>query len=80
MLVNEYRLKIQFKKGRKMGNTNNIPMVGSRPLECMSAQNICAERTLHHWSLRFRVQPFLNWLAVYKRNKRLNKLCRSLLS
>jgi hypothetical protein len=28
-------------------NINNIPMVGSRPLECKPTQNICAEQTLH---------------------------------
>jgi hypothetical protein len=32
MLVNEYRLKIQFKKVRNVRNINNIPMVDSRPL------------------------------------------------
>jgi hypothetical protein len=31
MLVNEYRLEIQFKKVQKIRNINNIPMVGSRP-------------------------------------------------
>jgi hypothetical protein len=38
MLVNEYRLEIQFKKVQKIRNINNIPMVGSRPLECKHAQ------------------------------------------
>jgi hypothetical protein len=33
MLANEYRLEIQFKKVWKVRNINNIPMVGSRPLE-----------------------------------------------
>ena len=47
MLVNEYRLEIQFKKVQKIRNINNIPTVGSRPLECKPAQNVCAERTLH---------------------------------
>ena len=28
MLVNEYRLEIQFKKVRKVLNINNIPMIG----------------------------------------------------
>ena len=48
MLVNEYRLEIQFKKVRKVRNINNIPMAGSRPLECRPAQNVWAERTLQH--------------------------------
>jgi hypothetical protein len=39
MLVNEYRLEIQFKKVRKVRNIINIPMVGSRPLECRPVQN-----------------------------------------
>jgi hypothetical protein len=47
MLVNEYRLEIQFKKIRKVRNINNIPMIGSRPLECRPAHNVCAEQTLH---------------------------------
>jgi hypothetical protein len=47
MLVNEYRLEIQFKKVQKIRNINNIPTVGFRPLECEPAQNVCAERTLH---------------------------------
>jgi hypothetical protein len=47
MLVNEYRLEIQFKKVQKIRNINNIPTVGSRPLECKPAQNVRAERTLH---------------------------------
>jgi hypothetical protein len=34
LLVNEYRLEIQFKKVQKVGNINNIPMVGSRLVEC----------------------------------------------
>jgi hypothetical protein len=46
MVVNEYRLEIQFKKVRKMRNINDIP-VESRPLECRPAQNVCAEQTLH---------------------------------
>jgi hypothetical protein len=33
MLVNEYRLEIQLKKVQKIRNINNIPTVGSRPLE-----------------------------------------------
>jgi hypothetical protein len=33
MLVNEYTLKIQFKKVRNVRNINKIPMVGSRPLD-----------------------------------------------
>jgi hypothetical protein len=45
MLANEYRLEIQFKKVQKIRNINNIPTVGSRPLECKPAQNVCAERT-----------------------------------
>jgi hypothetical protein len=46
-LVREYRLEIQFKKVRKVRNIN-IPMVGSRPLECIKpAQYVCAEQTLH---------------------------------
>ena len=44
MLVNEYRLEIQFKKVQKIRNINNIPTVGSRPLECM-------QRTDFTWSL-----------------------------
>jgi hypothetical protein len=51
MLVNEYRQEIQFKKVRKVRNINNIPMVGFGPMECRPAQNVCAERTLHAWSL-----------------------------
>jgi hypothetical protein len=47
MLENEYRLEIQFKKVQKIRNINNIPTVGSRPLECKPAQNVCAEQTLH---------------------------------
>ena len=47
MLVNEYRLEIQFKKGEKIRNIKNIPNVRSRPLECKPAQNVCTERTLH---------------------------------
>jgi hypothetical protein len=47
MLVNEYRLEIRFKKVQKIRNINNIPTVGSRPLECKPAQNVCAEWTLH---------------------------------
>jgi hypothetical protein len=47
MLVNEYRLEIQFKKVQKIRNINNIPTVGSRSLECKPAQSVCAERTLH---------------------------------
>jgi hypothetical protein len=47
MVVNKYRLEIQFKKVWKMRNINNIPMVESRPLECRPAQNECAEQTLH---------------------------------
>ena len=48
MLVNQYGLEIQFKKVRNVRNIHNIPVVGSRPLECRSAQNaVCAERTLH---------------------------------
>jgi hypothetical protein len=39
MLVNEYRLEIQFKEVRNVQNVNNIPMVGTRPLECRPAQN-----------------------------------------
>jgi hypothetical protein len=39
MLVNEYRLEIQFKKVQKIRNINNIPTVGSRPLGCKPAQN-----------------------------------------
>jgi hypothetical protein len=39
MLVNKYRLEIQVKKVRKVRNINNIPMEGSRPLECRAAQN-----------------------------------------
>jgi hypothetical protein len=39
MLENEYRLEIQFKKVQKIRNINNIPTVGSRPLECKPAQN-----------------------------------------
>ena len=39
MLVNEYRLEIQFKKVQNIRNINNIPTVGSRPLECKPAQN-----------------------------------------
>ena len=39
MLVNEYRLEIQFKKVRKVQNISNIPTVGSRPLECRPVQN-----------------------------------------
>jgi hypothetical protein len=50
MLVNEYRLKIQFKKVRNVRNINNIPMVGSRPLDFRPAQNVCAERDFT-WSL-----------------------------
>jgi hypothetical protein len=33
MLVNEYELEIQFKKVRKVRNINNIPIVGSPPME-----------------------------------------------
>jgi hypothetical protein len=29
------------------GNINNIPMVGSLPLECVGLQNTCAGQTLH---------------------------------
>ena len=54
ILVNEYRQEIQFKKVQKVRNINNIPMVGSRPLECRpygrmrrTCRNVCAERTLH---------------------------------
>ena len=47
MLVNEYRLKIKFKKVRNVRNINNVPMVGSRPLDFRPAQNVYAERTLH---------------------------------
>ena len=39
MHVNEYRLEIQIKKVRKVRNINNIPMVGSRPLEYGPAEN-----------------------------------------
>jgi hypothetical protein len=39
MVLNEYRLEIQFKKVWKVRNINNIPMVRSRPLECRPAQN-----------------------------------------
>jgi hypothetical protein len=39
MLVDEYRLEIQFKKVQKIRIINNIPKVGSRPLECKPAQN-----------------------------------------
>ena len=53
MFVNEYRLEIQFKKVWKVQNINNIPMVGSRPLGCRPAQNVCAERTLHHLSVTY---------------------------
>ena len=44
MLVNEYRLKIQFKKVRNVRSINNIPMVESPPLDCRPAQNVCAGR------------------------------------
>ena len=44
MVVNEYKLEIQFKKVQKIRNINNTPTVGSRPLECKPAQNVCAER------------------------------------
>jgi hypothetical protein len=49
MLVNLYRLEIQFKKVRKVRNINNILMVGYRPLECRPAKNVCAERALHDY-------------------------------
>ena len=39
LLENEYRLEIRLKKVRKVQNIHNIPMVGSRPLECRSGQN-----------------------------------------
>jgi hypothetical protein len=48
MLVNEYRLEIQFKKVQKIRNINNIPKVAPLLMECVDAQNICAERTLQH--------------------------------
>ena len=53
MFVNEYRLDIQFKKVRKVQNINNIPMVGSRPLECRPAEHI--RRTDFTWSLTIAV-------------------------
>jgi hypothetical protein len=49
MLVNEYRLKIQFKKVRKVRNINSILMVGSRPLECRPAERM--RRGDFTWSL-----------------------------
>jgi hypothetical protein len=48
MLVNEYRLEIQFKKVRKVRNINYTPMVGSRhALECWRAQNVTFKIQLH---------------------------------
>ena len=49
MLVNEYRPEIQFKKVWEVQNINNIPMVGTRPLECRPAE--CMRRTDFTWSL-----------------------------
>ena len=57
MLVNEYRLEIQFKKVQKIRNINNIPTVGSRPLEC----TVSLHRTDFTWSLKvenFQLQNF----------------------
>jgi hypothetical protein len=48
MLLNEYRLEIQFKKVWKVRNINNIPMVGSRPLEHW---NVGLRRADFTWSL-----------------------------
>ena len=45
MLINEYRLEIQFKKVRKVRNINNIPMVGS------DHWNVGLRRTDFIWSL-----------------------------
>ena len=54
MLVNEYRLEIQFKKVRKVQHINNIiSMVGSRPLECRPAEHM--RRTDFTWSLTIAV-------------------------
>ena len=54
MLVNEYRLDIQFKKVRKVQNINNIPpMVVTRPLECEPAE--LKRRTDFTWSLTITV-------------------------
>jgi hypothetical protein len=46
MLVNEYRLEIQFKKVRKVRNINNIPMVESRPLEWLGLRRTYVQNRL----------------------------------
>ena len=56
MLINEYRLEIQFKKVRKVRNINNIPMVGNGRVPTIGmysrpAQNERVERTLHVFKL-----------------------------
>ena len=87
MLVNEYRLEIQFKKIQKIRNINKIPTVGSRQLECKPAQNVCAERmrrTDFTWSLRHYTVMFffyfVKWrnLSSYRLGKRFQKSTKSL--
>jgi hypothetical protein len=60
MLVNEYTCKLEFqlKKVHKMRNIVNIPMVGSRPLECMCRTDLTA-------SLTVLFQQILNNLIFY---------------
>jgi hypothetical protein len=51
MLVNEYRLEIQFKKVRKVRNINNIPIVGFDHWNVGLPRTYSMRRTDITWSL-----------------------------
>ena len=54
MLINEYRLEIQFKKVRKVRNINNIPMVGNGRVPTIGpAQNEVEQRSRSRKSSSF---------------------------